>query len=297
VLGAWQTFKVLKPRRGDGGAWAGLAPIGEGGDVASDGGGGSDAGAPRRRPALGAGSAGRPGPVGRGAGAGSSSGASSAMSRRQSVLESSGRVIAASYDDAAGEGLLAYWAVLSALGGEWAEEETAAWCLCSRAHRPVHQRACSDSSSLLSSLAISHPLYPCPRAVYEWAGEWALRWLPLYFEAKAALLAWLVGGVAAACLGVGRAPLSPQAHRSNGGGFSLLSRSLLRGPGAPLPSASSSLRGGGGGGGGGGVASPPPLSLDAARVLFTSLLHPAMARCDALLDGVLAPAVATVLVR
>lgn len=134
--------------------------------------------------------------------------------------------------------------------------------------------------------------------MYEWAGEWALRWLPLYFEAKAALLLWLVGGVAAACLGVGRAPLSPHHHRGSGGGgssggFSLLSRSLLRGPGAPPASAPSSSQRGGGGG----VTPPPPLSLDAARVLFTSLLHPAMTRVDALLDGVLAPALATVIVR
>lgn len=122
ILGAWQTFKVLKPRRGDGGAWAGLAPIGEGGDDGTDSDGG-DSGAPRRRPALGGVvGGGRAAPAGRGAGAGTggapSSSSSAAVSRRQSVLESSGRVIAASYDDAAGEGLLAYWAVLSALGGE-----------------------------------------------------------------------------------------------------------------------------------------------------------------------------------
>ena len=230
LFGAWQTFKVLKPRLP-------AAPSSSSSSARSPG--------LRRAVSLGVRSPpssalGVRSPPGASALGVRSPPAPSAPLGGGGASEAHRKILAASYDDEAGKAMLAYWAVLSAL------------------------------------------------AVYEWTGEWALSWVPLYFEAKAAVLLWLVAGVAARCMGL---------HAFHA--------SLPKFSGAALPQRGARGRraaGGGGGAGdgagagGGGGDAPVTLSargLDGAVVLFSSALHPAMAWGDRMLDKVVLPRCAT----
>ena len=209
LFGAWQSFKVLKPRVGGSGGGIGSAR-GMGGAGAGAGAGASRA-APSSPPSLRRFSSPPLPPA-------------SPLHRSSSLaaLGSSGaHILAASYDEEAGKAMLAYWAVLSSL------------------------------------------------AAYEWLGEWALSWLPLYFEAKACVLLWLIAGVAARCMGITRAGAA-----------------LPRLPGAAARGAGRSSLGGRG------TDAVLDRGLNGAVVLFTSLLHPAMHRLDAMLERVVMPRLA-----
>ena len=185
--------------------------------------------------------------------------------RRRTILSlgASARLVSATYDEAAGESMLAYWSLLSAL------------------------------------------------SVYEWLLEWALCWLPLYYEVKVALLLWLIAGVGARCLGLVRqsSGLGATVHErissssaapssrdgNNSGSESSSSSTLTKRAGFLSSSSLAGLRDGSTNSSrsNGSVG----LGLDGARVLFTSLLHPAMVRLDAFIHTSLAPAAARGLTR